>query len=218
MNAVFGLNIQPDHGHFVDTEMVGGNFDCVELVDPTPDGGYTPQGLLSGRHIKTGGLPTRMKWLDPNGHPVPDFDRQFCINVSERAKAVIEGIEPGVHQFAPIEYVDRHGRHIEDRYLLIVGNRIDSLDHERTTLVLVAGRMWMPAADLAERPDLIPPGFNVGTQPKLVFSLDKIGTASMWCDKHLSTAGPFISVSLADALQRSGCTGLRLDDAKAEAV
>jgi hypothetical protein len=215
---VYGLNVKPEHGYYVDTKEIGGSFDRVELVDPTPDGGYTPQGLYSGRHIKTDTVPKQMQWLDPHGHPVPDFDRQRCLNVSARAKALIEEYEPGVHQFVPVEYLDRTAAHLENRFFLIVGNRIDSLDHEKTTMVLRKGRIWTPVRDLVRDGEPLPPGVDPDTLSKMVFNRSQIGSAHMWCDKHLSIGGPYISDELANALKQSGFTGLALSEHGVETV
>jgi hypothetical protein len=215
---VYGLNVKPEHGYCVDVKEIGGSFDRVELIDATPDGGYTPQGLYSGRPIKTENLPKRMQWMDRNGHPVPDFDRQHALNVSARVKALIEGFEPGVHQFISVEYLDINGEHLENRFFLVVGNRIDSLDGKCTTMVLVRGKIWRPAGDLTDRPELIPDGFDVSVKPKMVFNASQIGNAKMWCDKHLSTGGPYIAGDLADALKESHFTGLGLSDTGVETV
>jgi hypothetical protein len=215
---VSGLNVKPEHGYYVDTEVLDGTLDRVELVDPTPDGGYTPQGLYSGRHIKTDTLPNRMQWLDRHGHPVPDFDQQHALNVSVRAKALIEEIEADVHQFVPVEYLDRKGDHLENRFFLIVGNRIDSLDRGKTTMVLRNGKVWRPADYIARRGEPIPPHINPNEPSKMVFNLSQIGGAQMWCDKHLSSGGPFISDKLADALKQSGLTGLSLSEHGVETV
>lgn len=215
---VYGLNVKPVHGYYVDVDVLDGTLDRVELIDPSPDGGYTPQGLYSGRRIKTETLPKRMKWLDRHGHPVPDFDRQHALNVSARAKALIEQFEPDVHQFVPVEYIDRASNHLEDRFFLIVGNRIDSLDRDKTTMVLVRSKIWRPARDLVDRPELIPPGTDMNVEPKMVFSKGQIGGAQMWCDKHLFNGGPYISNELADAFKRSGMTGLGLSENGVETV
>lgn len=205
---VYGLNVKPEHGYYVDVEPMDGSLDRVELVDPTPDGGYMPQGIYSGRHIKTDTLPRRMQWLDRHGHSVPDFDRQHALNVSASAKALIERLEPGVHQFVPVEYLDRKGDHLENRFFLIVGNRIDSLDHEKTTMVLVRGKIWRAARDLAARPELLPPEADLNIEPKMIFNLSQIGGAHLWCDKHLSGGSVFISNELADAIAAAGLSGI----------
>lgn len=214
---VYGLNVKPEHGYYVDVRVLDGSLDRVELVDPTPDGGYTPQGLYSGRHVKTGNLPKRMQWQDRNGHPVPDFDRQHALNVSARAKALIEQIEPNVHQFVPVEYVDRNGNHLEDRFFLVVGHRIDSLDRKKTTMVLVRGKIWRPASDLVDRPELQPPGYDPNAESKLVFSLSQINNAHVWCDKHLSGGSVFISDQLADAITAASLTGVKPTQAESVA-
>lgn len=154
-------------------------------------------------------MPTRIRWLDRRRHAVPDFDNGLVDNVSDRAMALIEAHEPGVHQFLPIDYSDVDGAPFGRRHALIVCNRIDSLDREHTTMVLHRGRVWQPATDLdpADRP----PGCDISVPAKLVFSARQIGDTQLWWDRHLRN-GPFLSDWLAGALKTSGLTGLRLHD------
>lgn len=52
--------------------------------------------------------------------------------VDRPAKAVIERLEPGIHQFFPIEVRSRSGKVYHTPYYVIVfGRYLDSLDHER---------------------------------------------------------------------------------------
>ncbi len=124
-----------------------------------------------GRPVRTEHVPTRMAWLDRQGHPIPDFDNGLILNVSDRAKALVERLEPGVHQFLPVDYYDARGDLVERRHFLIVCNRLDSLDRARTTMVLSRGVMWRPAREvLRRRPEDIPPGFDVHAEPRMVFN------------------------------------------------
>ena len=36
---VYGLNVKPAHGYYVEVEALDGNVRRIEVVDPTPDGG-----------------------------------------------------------------------------------------------------------------------------------------------------------------------------------
>jgi hypothetical protein len=207
---VYGLHVVPENGHYVNTKQIGGSFGRVQLIDPTPDGGYTPQGLSSGRHIRTEGLPKQMKWLGRGRHAVPDFDPQRCLNVSVRARDLIETFEPGVHQFIPVEYLNGKGEHREHRFFLIVGNRIDSLDRARTTMVLWKGAIWLPATSLVRDGEPLPPGVDPETPPVMVFNRSQIGGRHLWCDKHLMNVGVFISDEIARAFEDAGFTGLKL--------
>jgi hypothetical protein len=215
---VYGLNVKPEWGYYVGVEALDGDVAKVKAADKTPDGGAAYSSATGGRPVSTEFVPTRMRWEDRNGHGVPDFDNGLILNVSARAKAVIEQFEPGVHQFLPVEYVDIKDRFLENRYFLFICNRIDSLDRERTTMVLRKGTVWRPARDLVRRGEEIPAGIDPDAPSKMVFNLNQIGNAHLWHDKHLDMGGAIISDEIADAFIAANLTGLRLADDKVEAV
>lgn len=216
---VYGLNIVPEHGYHVKVEMVDGNPSAIRAIDQEPDGGVKFQGFSSGRRCHLEHFPTKMRWLDRQGHTIPDFDNAHLINVSERAKDLIERVEPGVHQFVPVDYVDANDNFLEKRYFWVVGNRIDSIDRERTTMILRNGRSWSPVFDIATfEPELLPPGIDPNTESRLVFNLGQIGNTHAWRDKHLNGGGVWLSTALAEASKAIPLTGLELSDSKAEAV
>jgi hypothetical protein len=151
---------------------------------------------------------------------VPDFDNGPFLNVSARAKALIEQFEPGVHQFLPVEFVDIDGKHLEDRWFFVVCNRLDTIDRQHVQgFLLRRGKMWTPIEDyLRDMPDEIPSGYDTSQKSKLVFSRAKIGAAHFRCDEHLGRPGPFISDAVAAALKASSLTGLRLSENGLETV
>jgi hypothetical protein len=208
---VYGLDVKPEHGYYVEVEPVDGDLRQVKLVDETPDGGYPPRGLpmVAGRRVKTEHLPTRMKWLDRRGNPIPDFDNAHILNVSARAKALIEAMEPGVHQFVPVAYEDASGRHLEDRFFLFVGNRLDTMHPDNPTMVLASGVIWAPVLDLVHDGEEIPPGKDPNAPVKLIVSKAKVGSAHLWVEKHLTGGATFISDELARAIAEAGLTGVK---------
>jgi hypothetical protein len=87
----------------------------LTLEDMTHDGGLFmgyDRSLISGRRVKTEGLPTKVQWWDRR--PVPDFEiiHSPTMIVSQRFRDVVEAVEPGVHQFEPVEYVTKQGEHV----------------------------------------------------------------------------------------------------------
>ena len=200
---VYGLNVKPEHGYYVKVDLLDGDISRIEVVDQTPDGGvpfvrHLQSAPTMGRPVKTDFVPTKMRWCDRQHHSIPDFDNGYILNVSSRAKDLIENLEPGVHQFLPVDYFDIDDRFIESRWFLIVCNRIDSVDRNHSRMLLVKGMMWS-AGNI----------FN----PKLVFNEEQARGYHLWCDKHLTT-GPFISDMLADRIQGELLTGLRLHRAE----
>ena len=210
---VYGLNVKPEWGHYPKVKTHDGDSASAKAII-TPDGGVGTGGFPR----ETANLPKRVTWSVPNRKPVPDFDQTPMLNVSERARRVIEGLEPGVHQFVPVEYYNKKGMLIENRYWFVVCNRIDSLDREHTTMILsLPMEGWCTIKD-AERWGIpIPDHLDPGQPSKIVFNLRQIGCAHMWHDKYLGS-GEFMSDHMAEEIQKAGLTGLRLENSRVEAV
>jgi hypothetical protein len=187
----------------------------IEVIDGTPDGGlYFGHGraLVSGRRVKTEHMPSQMKAYSKG--VIPDYGRWYRLTyVSDRFKAVVEAIEPNVHQFIPFQIVGSKKVVLADMWLMVVCNRLDSVDREHTTLVLDRGRMWMPGRELPR--EQWPPNFDPNVKGKFVFNLAEIGAHHLWYDKH-SIYGPYLSDVLAEALMKADLTGVVL--VKQEAV
>lgn len=223
---VYGLYVNSGdiYGYNVGSEMLDGDKSKVRSVDETPDGGTLPgeNFLASGRHVFTEHLPTRMLWKETEGRPMPDFHESHILNVSERAKALIEQFEPRVHQFVPVDVFDKANKFLERRYFLFCGNRIDSLDHNKTTFVLVKypkSSAWENPQNLVQWGDgaLVPPQIDPKKKPEFVFSKKQIGGAHLWVDKYIA-GSRWISDALAKAIKDRDFTGLKLDNAAPEAI
>ncbi|NJM82301.1 MAG: hypothetical protein HC844_07255 [Tabrizicola sp.] len=90
------------------------------------------------------------------------------ILVSDKVKVIIETLEPGVHQFFPLETWCRGNQPGPRMHLLNVCSRLPSVDQERTTKLFVDDRRWKNEG----------PG-------ELVFSLAQIGSHKLWHDRHI---------------------------------
>ncbi len=221
---VHGLYIVPTVDYSIGSTPLDGDIDKVDATDRTPDGGTLVGAFESGRAVDITFMPTKMRW-EGGKVRIPDFDRSHCINVSERAKALIERFEANVHQFIPVDYYYGTTDVKERRYFFICCNRIDSLDHEKTTFVLRPSlqpgadrKFWVPIQDLVRNgeQDLIPPHLTPTTNSKFVFSFAKIGKMHLWCDKFMSK-GTWLSDTLANAIVEARLTGIQLPN-KMEAV
>lgn len=216
---VYGLGTKTEHGFVVNVEMLDGNPAQIRSLDEEPDGGVAFKGFLSGRRCSVEGFPTEMRWMGPLNPPIPDFDQSTLLNVSERVKDLIEGIEPGVHQFVPVNYSDKAGHFVERRYFWVICNRIDSVDRGHTTFVLRRGKVWRSPKLLVERGEVgeIPAHIDPDKPPKFVYNLAQIGRAHVWRDKHLDGGHILTSDIFAEALQTSGFSGFRMSS-RLEAV
>lgn len=207
---VYGMRVRPSSGLTTNVKAVDGDFDKVKDL---PDSEYF--------RVDPTFLPKRLQWLSRDRSPPDDFDRGAWFSVSARAKEAIEALEPDIHQFVPVEYLDKSGKHLEHRYWFFAGRIINSVDREHTNMIFHLNS-WRPVRDIARRyPDLVPPGADLTAAPKLVFNLSQIGGAHMWYDRYLAGgkgSPPFISQSMHDHLQANGMTGIVYDAGQVEAV
>lgn len=213
---IYGLNVKPMNGYYIESVPLDGNFKDCALLDESPDEGLNPRGrtFTAGRPVDGVGLPTRMQVKDQRKHPLGDFDASTLLNVSGRAKALIEEFEPGVHQFFPVTFVDIDGQHLEDRWFFVICNRLDSVHREKAQGILLwRDKIWTPVQDfLRDMPNEIPDGYDTSLPPKLVFSLEKIGAAKIWSDKHFSAEAAYLSSDIAEAIRQRRLTGVRLSE------
>lgn len=220
---VYGLSVRSEHGCDWDFEPLDGDYRKVGLLDETPDEGLNPRGrpFQAGRAVDPTNVPTKVQWNDRlSPYSIPDFSSGPFMHLSARAKACIEAFEPGVHQFLPVEFVDFDGKLIEQRWFLCVCNRLDTIDRSHVQgFLLWRGKIWTPIQDyVRDMPEEIPPGYDTSVESKLVFNRSQIGKAHLWCDKHLTSGGPFITAELATGLKGGAFSGLRLSDSAAETV
>jgi hypothetical protein len=208
--VVYGLNVRPIYNPYPSVESLDDRFEKhftlkKQFQPPLP----MKDGKVDFAAIKRV-LPAKMKWKDSADRQMPDFDRTPALNVSERVRQVIEEIEPGVHKFEPVEYTYARGGLVETRYWLKMGNELDSLDRDHTTMVLDEGIQWVPPRDLLRRGKPIPPHIDPEQKPRLVFILARIGDTQMWNEPLLNSGNVFMSDRMAQALRDAGPTGIEL--------
>ena len=218
---VYGLYIDTPYAYSIGSDALDGNFREVDIADRTPDGGGMVGIFQEGRWVDPTFMPTKMRWRGGKRYRIPDFDRSHCINVSERAKAVIERFEPGVHQFLPAAYYNKQDELLEHRWFLIIGQRFDSTDHQRTTFVMRRVfveptqrwvQSWMSVGDAVDRKEtqFIRPGLPHDTRSTFVFSRAKIGDHRLWVDKYMLLKDGILSNALAEAIRAEKMTGIVL--------
>ena len=187
-----------DDGFLVTHSMMelDGDLRKIEYVDTTREmktvgGGFETGELNCGRPIKPDYVPTKFAWGGAKNRKLPDaiYGRGMLL-VSERIKSIIERIEPGTHQFFPIDVFYKSNKALAAKmYFLNICTRLDSVDQELTTAKMDYS-MW--------RPD---------KGGELVFNLDQIGNHHLWHDKHVHN-GRMISDELHDAMIEQGISGL----------
>jgi hypothetical protein len=113
-------------------DFVDGDMKKVENEDRSIDIGINPPdwsiAMRFGRRVKTEFLPKRIR-PTTNQSRMPDFAiaklAQIC---SAKFRHVVETLEPGVHQFVPVQVVRKNGDHIADMFWFVPCNRLDTLE------------------------------------------------------------------------------------------
>lgn len=192
---VWWFSYDPLGSSYPNAELVDG-VPKLELVDPTRDGGVGLVGgqTFSGRRIKSETAPNVIRWK--SRQKLSDFCGMIVKTVSDRLRTLIEEIEPGVHQFEPVEFIAKDGSHLEHRWFWQICNRLDSVHREKTDWVLKKGVIWSP-----------PPDFNENPR-HLVFDASKIACVHFWHDKHDSNSN-YCSDEAHDRLETGSMTGFR---------
>lgn len=165
---VYLAEYEPSGYSFPNGKIVAGNTGALKLVDNTPDGG---RGLVldvasSGRVVAPESVPTRIEWQSRGR--TQDVESIFVRSVSGRFRDLIEWIEPDVHQFLPLEFVNSGGSVIDKRWFWQVCNRLDSVDGERDG--------W----------HLEKPYWRFPKNQKPIFKNAIIKDSKFWCERYCS--------------------------------
>lgn len=172
MAQVWAVGFDDGYDVRVGLEFLDGDLRKTEYVDTTPDGRslgtFRPGEKRLGRALKPENIPTKFRWGGA-ANRMPDIMLSYSvILVSDKVKAIIESLEPVVHQFFPLETLCRGNQPGPRMHLLNICNRLDSVDHEKTTKPFDRGIAWRN-----EKPG------------ELVFNLSQIGNHQLWHDRHI---------------------------------
>lgn len=192
-------------------KQVDGEFAAIRLADPTPEPGlhinHGMDALDAGKAIDPSHLPTKLI-ISGGMRAVTDFDGyRGIIFISAKMKCLIEDLEPGVHQFFPIELLNKKKQHLTDHWIWVPCNRIDSVDREHTTWILKRGQLWMTPRDFKEGE--LPPGYDWSRPLKMVFNATQAGNCQFWRDKYVVPGRLYCSDKAAKAIFDSGLTGIQ---------
>jgi len=193
---VWSFGYEPAGSSLPSAEPVPRDWMNLRLEDETRDGGggLATSRSFSGRRAKAESLPKAIRWLSKR--ETLDYENAWVASVTDRLRALIEEIEPGIHQFEPLRFLTRDGAKLEKRWFWQICNRLDTVSREHTKIWLLKGSQWgMPSVRPCE-------------EPILVFETDKIGEAKFWHDKFLS-ASKFMSDDTKVRIEKSGFTGFR---------
>jgi len=182
----------------LDFDFVDGDMKKVENEDRRIDIGINPPdwsiAMRFGRRVKTEFLPTRIR-PTTNQNRMPDFAivrlAQIC---SAKFRDVVEILEPGVHQFVPVEVVRKNGDHVADMFWFVPCNRLDTLELE----------LLYPPVNHHGRYR------GAGGDSRIVFSRSRIGDHHVWIDKRVISGFIWVSDKFHDAAVEAGLIGLNL--------
>ena len=205
----YHLTIVPEGRHYPMVDW-GGEPVGSPALDPQNDWEQI-SASMKGVPVDGSKFPKRVRWLERRDNPPPDFDKTPYWTVSDRARQIIERLEPCVHQFFPVEYVDSDGEHIENRHWFIVCNRLDAVDRKHSNMVLYRNVRWIAPHLAASEGIEFTDNASVERPPLIVFNREAIGDKKFWRDRHLS-GGPWLSDDAAAEINAERLTGVRLDE------
>jgi hypothetical protein len=194
-------------------KFLDGDTSAIELVDKAIDPpslllAYPKHQYNMGRPVRPENVPTVLHWKQPRWALADICKPSGFPCVSERFKALIEDLEPGVHQFFPLELVNGKREHLADRWLWVVCQRIDSVDREHSNLVLRRGALWLAPSEVPEGE--LPPNIDPSLAAKVVFNSAQVGGAHFWRDKFSRPSLLFCSDKAAAAIEEQEMTGAKL--------
>ncbi|MBA4766489.1 MAG: hypothetical protein H2049_02490 [Porphyrobacter sp.] len=210
---VYVLHAKPIHGHYPKVDWGADSMPSANMIEPPQDGMPKIGAEKSGVPVDGSPLPQRVIWDEKPEHPPADFDSMPRINVSERAKAVIESVEPGVHQFFPVDYYGRDGKLIETRYWVYICNRRDSVCAEKSNWVLNPLGYYSDPKMALRRGWDIPAHVDVNAPAKFVFEKAKIGDIHLWREARADGL-PLMSETMYRAIVDADLTGFAPSEKK----
>ena len=135
-----------------------------------------------------------------------DFDKCYGMAmVSEKFRRVVESLEPGIHQFVPVDMRWGTGEKVEGQfYWFVVCNSIDSVNAENTDAPFASGISNYTGKYARSYWRVDKEGGGVH---RIVFDLNSIQGCHIWRDKYL-VEGPYCSGIFKRACEQAGISGI----------
>ena len=142
--------------------------------------------------------------------------------LSQRARDLIEALEPDVHQFFPFTVEQQNGTAIgRPFWLLNICNRIDAVVASRSTVVKVGPDLqdrpddwWYIRADHKRRHpklDVVDAGLAEDHPHRIVLSSDRIAERAIWADRRWRRA-VFLSTAFGQMVQAASLDDITLSE------
>ena len=203
MAQVWTVGFDEGYNITLSADFPDGDLRKTEYVDRTKDGrsigfDFEPGKKRLGRALKLENIPTKFRWGGA-AERMPDMMLTHSVMLaSDKVRNIIEELEPGVHQFFPLETWAKGNKPAQRMYLMNICNRLDSVDHQKTTKPFDRGIAWRN-----EKPG------------DLVFSLSQISIHKLWHDKHIFDNMYFVD-EVKDAFEAANVTGVKYFGYRAE--
>ena len=194
-----------------------GDWDVVEFRDPTEvdiiaKAKLNP-AMSYGYAVAPESAPHAVIWQSRRQLPLDyALGNNKIVLVSKRFREMVEGFEPGVHQFLPVAIL--HSKNdsepFDTFYWFVCCALIDSLDPEQTTLT------WRGFYDECMEDGLRRGEWyfdqSVEPKPKPVFDLQAIGGHHLWRDPYINgRTMVHCSAEFGEELIEAGLTGFALN-------
>lgn len=203
MAQVWTVGFDEGYNITLSADFPDGDLRKTEYTDRTKDvlsvGFDFPVGKKRlGRALKPDNIPTKFRWGGA-AKRMPDLMLTHSVMLaSDKVRNIIEEMEPGVHQFFPLETWAKGNKPAQRMYLMNSCNRLDSVDREKTTKPMRDQHSWCN-----EKPG------------ELVFNLSQIGGYKLWHDKHIFDNMYFVD-EVKDAFEAANVTGAKYFGYRAE--
>jgi hypothetical protein len=156
------------------------------------DGTIIRKGSITvGLRIDPTFLPTKIRW---GGRKRELTDLQYArgsMLVRDNFRQVVESLEPGLHQFEPVDIIWKDGASAGQFFWFYPCARLDGMDRELTTHTLHRERVW----------DEVSGG-------KYVICLKQVSGHHVWFDKRAMWHFPFVSDEFKEAMTHAGVNGI----------
>ena len=178
-----------------------GDLRLVRLIDPTQDDGWIFNGVASydvGRAVYPDHMPTRARreGAGLNIYPKRDFHHMMGEPImSAAARDLIEEMEPGMHQFFPVEVtIGKDDAPYGTYYKFVLGSRIDTLARDLSGPYNARGMCK---------------GFG-DPEGRVVLDTARIGGHHLWTEMFVSRPGwIWGSDAMVARLRASGLSGMK---------
>lgn len=181
MNVVVQIGLEPVDGR---VEIASMNKDLTQVSSVGGDGvdefstSWKTYAHRCGLPVKTEHLPTQMT-VKGRKRNLPDF---FPVHgarvISPDLKALIEEMDPGMHQFEPVTLSWKDKSVAGEWFWFIPTRRMKSLREDMLNPPLHPSGMWFPidpeTMEHVEHDDV-----------RIVFDKNKVGDVLLWCDPAL---------------------------------